>query len=117
MVGICPPQNQNERLSFNMRNVCILFCYAQVCFPVLAFFLFKANTVVDYGSSFFTFITMFAVAVWFLVIMWQIKNILSLIDDFDQFIENSKYTKNSQQAQVYFQFFFYPKDFTTMIPT
>lgn len=89
MVGIVPPQEKNEKLSFNLRNVSILFCYAQLCFTVLAFFIFKATTMVEYGSSFFIFMTMFVVKGFFLTVMWQITNILKLIADFDKFIEKS----------------------------
>lgn len=89
ILGIRPPQ-KNETLSFNSRNLFFLFCYAQLFLSMIAFFLFKAKTMLEYGSSFFMFITQFIIALFFLILMWRITNILKLIAEFEQFIEKSE---------------------------
>lgn len=88
-LGICPSQD-HEGLAFNTRNVIFLFCYAQMFLSVLAFFIFKADTMLEYGNSFFMFETQFYIAMDFLVLMWRITNILELIEEFEEFIEKSK---------------------------
>lgn len=89
MLGIRLPK-QNEILSFRSRNIFFLFCYTQLSISMAAFFLFEANTMLEYGSSFFMSLTQFCIAMDYLVLMWRFPNILELIADFEDFIEKSK---------------------------
>lgn len=74
-IGVRPSQH-HRGLSFNSRNALFLFCYAQMFLSVLAFFIIKANTMLEYGNSFFMFETQFKIAMEFLVLMWRITDIL-----------------------------------------
>lgn len=89
MLGIQRPQ-KNEAIAFNSRNLFFLFCYTQLCGSMMAFFLLRASTMLEYGSSFFMFITQFYITVDFLILMLRISKILDLITEFENFIEKSK---------------------------
>lgn len=89
MLGVYPHQN-NEKILFNSRNLFILFCCAQFCISMAAFFIFKAKTMQEYNISIYMSLTQFYIMINFLLLMWQISNILNLITDFEEFIEKSE---------------------------
>lgn len=90
ILGIYPSQ-ENEKILFNSRNLFILFFYVQLCISMAAFLILKAKTMQEYGATFFMFLTQFYVTLDFSILMWQMPNILSLITDFEEFIEKSKW--------------------------
>lgn len=103
MLGIYPPQG-NEKFRFNKINLLVLFCYAQLCIPMVAFFILKAKSMQEYGATFFAFLTLLVTTIDFLILMWKMPNILNSIRDFEEFIEKSKY-----QIIFYISKFLIPK--------
>lgn len=56
----------------------------------IAFCRFEATSVADYGKSFYAFVSQFS-AFWdFITTIWQISNILKLIEKYEMFILKSK---------------------------
>lgn len=52
-----------------------------------AFILFKAETIVDYGLAFYAFATSFTAGLTDLLVIWKRRNIFSIIQNFENFIE------------------------------
>lgn len=76
--------------ALNWRIILALFWYIQHLITVLAFFIFEAKTVLDYGVSFYGFISMVYCVYYFLILIWQRPRIFQLIENFHQFIKQSK---------------------------
>lgn len=86
-LGIYPDPQSNL---FNYRNLFAIFCYLLNGISALAYFLLEANTISEYGATFFTFISEVYILYFLFVQMWQMPNILKLIASFEKFIEESK---------------------------
>lgn len=89
-LGIYPDSQLNL---FNFRNLFAIFCFFVNCISALAFFLFKANTILEYGVAFYSVISQLYIFYILFVQMWQMSNILKLIARFEKFIEKSKYSQ------------------------
>lgn len=80
----------NSQCSLNLKNVFIFTSAAQLFISSTAFSLFKAQTVDDYSLSFFISITTFFATINFVVIAWEMANILRLIGKYEEFIGKSE---------------------------
>lgn len=89
ILGIHPPQ-ENGKFPFNPKSLFFLFCYAQFCTGMAAFFVIEAKSIYEYGNSFYMFFTQFFVMLDFFVLMWRIPTISELIAELEEFIEKSK---------------------------
>lgn len=89
-MGIYPSQpNQNRKP--NAKNVFVLLSAIQLCITSLAFFLFEANSITEYGISFYMSLSELTITVYFLIVAWKIPKNLKLIDEMEQFITKSTY--------------------------
>lgn len=79
-----------ETYSLNWRIPWVLFCYIQHFISVFAFFAFEANTVLDYGTSFYGFITMVYTVYYILILIKRTPQIFQLIENFQEFIDQRK---------------------------
>lgn len=61
-----------------------------MCIASFAFFLHEAETVDDYGVSFYTSISQLCTTDYFVMIVWRMPVILELFRNFEEFIELSK---------------------------
>ena len=68
-LGIYPESNGNVLLNF--RNLFAIFCFVQNFFSTLTFFLFKANTTLEHGVTFYAFVSEFFVLLFLFIQMWQ----------------------------------------------
>lgn len=89
LLGIDQSQ-PNGTYSLNWRIALALFWYIQHLITVLAFFISEASSVLEYGTSFYGFISMVYCVYYFLILIWQRPRIFQLIENFQQFIEQSK---------------------------
>lgn len=95
-LGVYPVQsNQNSR--FNLRNLFILMCILQMFTSSLAYFLFEAKLIGEFADSFFMVSSTLNCAFYFLISIFKISNILTLIGEFEQFIEKSKFKTLSRK--------------------
>lgn len=76
--------------SLNWRTLLAFFCYIQHFIAVFAFFVFEANTVLEYGTSFYGFITMIYTIFYILILTKRTPQIFQLIENFQEFIEKRK---------------------------
>lgn len=92
LLGIDQSQ-PSETFSINWRIVFTIFWCAQHSITIFAFFIIEAKTVIEYGISFYGFIIMAYCVYYFSILIWQRSRIFQLIENFQQFIEQSKCSK------------------------
>lgn len=80
----------NQTHSFNMKIFFFYFAIALVEISEIAFCLFEAASVADYGRSFYAFVIQSSVFWDFITTIWQISNNLKLIGKYEMFIAKSK---------------------------
>lgn len=85
-IGIYP----NSK-SFNWKNLLVLFVLAQFFISSFAYFLFKAKTIGERADSFYFSLTALTCVIFFLINISKIDEIRNLIDNFEAFIQKSKY--------------------------
>lgn len=84
-IGINP--SNSNRTSFNV----LLISAAQVGLTTVAFLLFEANSMFDYGFGFCFFVTIINVIIIYLSFAWQSENTSNFIANCEKFTEKSKY--------------------------
>lgn len=93
-LGTLSPKSEN-RHPFNLRNTFVLFCYFQMFASVLAFTMFKATTVVEFGLNYYGYMTEVLCAFVILTQIYRMVDILELIGKCEQFMQKSKSTEFS----------------------
>lgn len=89
MLGLYPSQS-NSNSSFNSKIVFILFNCIHGCISTAAFCVFAANTLQEFGESYFASATeMFTIGC-FLSSIWQWPTTLKTIENLEDFIQKSK---------------------------
>lgn len=94
MMGIYLPKTSNQRCSANTRNSFFLICYIQLFSSSLLFLLFKAESTLEFGASFYAVICQFYSVYYFLIKLWQMPRIIKLIEEFEVFMGKSKWLMN-----------------------
>lgn len=92
ILGFFPPTSDHSR-PFNWRNVLVLFFYIQMFASVLAFTLFRAKTVVEFGLNYYGYMTELVCISAILLQIYQKFETFKLIADCEEFIEKSKLMK------------------------
>lgn len=72
------------KIVFAVSSILILFITS------VAFFLWEAETLDEYGTSFYSSVTQLSTAFYFIVVVWRMPTILNLLKNFDEFIESSE---------------------------
>lgn len=72
-----------------IRNIFVI-CPALNALAVAIFMVYEANSIFDYGYSFFMFISLTQCIILYLTFVWQSENILEFIQSCERFIEKSK---------------------------
>lgn len=91
-IGIYALQSKEVRL-FNLKNGFCTFVWIQMGTLSGAFFLFKAERLDEYGISFHVTVSVAAGLFYFITTIFQMGNILELIEKFEEFIGRSKYSR------------------------
>lgn len=89
ILGIYRSQPEKSS-SFNWRILLAIFCYIQHFITVFAFFVLEANTVLEYGTSFYGYISMVYCVYYISILIQRKPNIFQLIESFQGFIEQRK---------------------------
>ena len=87
IVGIYSSQSNQKYCSINSRNSILLFSFVQFLIPTVAFLFFKAESILDYGQSFFILVSTIESVVLYAILIWQMQNILKFIENCKGFIE------------------------------
>lgn len=90
-IGIFPPESNPNFNSINLKNGLFSFCLIQFLISTAAYLWFEAKSMIEYGIICYTCTTIiFSLAV-YLIFLWQSRNILIYIENFEWFIEKSEY--------------------------
>lgn len=91
LIGIYPPQlNQNQH-SINSTQKIFVICCAQFVCSLIAFLVFEAKFMLDYGNAFYALISMANSISIYSIFIWQSENTLKFIENCNGFIETSMY--------------------------
>lgn len=92
LVGIPPLQPDKDAPSSNSKNLIIVTSLTVWFLSSAVFFVNEANSMIDFGLSFFAASAAVAMNCLYLDIIWRIKIIHAFIEDCERFIEQSKQT-------------------------
>lgn len=91
ILGVNTPRS-DQRTPYNGRNLFIQFCVVQMFLSATAFFLFKAQSMYEYGLTLYASLTEVLTFVCMTTTLWKTKEIYTLIGNMENFIAKSKYT-------------------------
>lgn len=89
-LGIRPPES-SEKSSYNFLNSMVLLVLVTGSIFTMAFCLFKAITVREYGDSFYASVTEMANTVYLLSNIWKMRTIFNVITRLEEFIQKRKW--------------------------
>lgn len=87
------PSSSNRNHSVNWKILLILLSLIQFAVLTGVFFITEANSIDEYGTSFYGSISALLGVVDFLINIWKMANILRLIGKFEEFINKRKTVK------------------------
>lgn len=89
MMGIGPPQSS----ALNLKNLFFFLSALFESLAIAAYFLFKAHSVEEYVNTFHTLVTSLVFLLYFSEIVWHMPAISQLMQQFEDFIEQSELSK------------------------
>lgn len=90
MLGLHPPQHcQNS--SFNLKNILIILLLVIGFLDAIAFLLFQAKSVKEFGDSFYVSATEWGTLVYFSIHVRKMTNVSNLIERFGGLVQKSKF--------------------------
>lgn len=92
--GIYPLQ-PHQRTPFNGKNLLILFCVAQMFLSASAFFIFKAQSMYEFGLTLYASLTEVLTFVCITTTLWKIVEVSKFIENTENFVNKSKYSRIS----------------------
>lgn len=103
----------NETYPFNLRNLFFMLFIALLGVANAAYFFFEAKTPGEYGNTFYQTISQILLLFEWGINIWQMKNVLGLIGNFEKFIEKSQFKHenytllkaNRTYWNIFFQFY------------
>lgn len=90
IVGICSSSNYHGQHRVSAKATFILGCMILSFNSSFAYFLFEANSVDEYGRSFYMSFTKLEIYLYFVVNLAKVEKILNLIKKLEDFVELSK---------------------------
>lgn len=91
-IGIHPSQSEQKQCSINLKNKIFLFVNAENTVTTIAFIVFDAKSIIDYGIAFFVMSTTINITIIHSLFTWQVENTLKFFENCEEFIEMSLYT-------------------------
>lgn len=90
LYGFYPPQLNENGPALNSRNWIFIIGDVQMCFSSAAFFIVEAESMLEYGLSFFLTNASESMGCVFIAIIWRMKNIWLFFESCERFIQRSK---------------------------
>lgn len=92
--------NDNFERSLNVKNIIFVSVFIQMIFCMVAYVIYEAKTVFEYGGCFFGEATAVTTVSYYLIQVWQIRNIMQLIEKFEDMIEESEKKNCSKPKRI-----------------
>lgn len=89
-IGVYQPTQLKQNQPFNLINTLLLYNLLQFGITTGAFFLFEATSLDEFGLTFYETLTVLSLAFYHVTNIYQIGNVLKLIENFEEFIGTSK---------------------------
>lgn len=86
------PSDPNQVHPFNARNLFFISSLIMICISTTAFLIFRAETLLEYGSCLYWSLSEHVMLVNILIDIWRIPIIFKMIEACERFIEMSKLT-------------------------
>ena len=90
-IGLDSIQSNPKPEKYNQRFLFIVFSMMQMLVSTFAFFIFRAKTVQEFASSFYTSLTELFLMVVLFAHIPRMGDILKLNESYERFIEKSKW--------------------------
>lgn len=90
-IGYHPSQPNQKHRSINWVNIIFLNLMAQQWLTTATFSVFDANSMIEYGFSFYIIIDVADAIAIYSIFIWQSVNTLKFIHNCEEFVEMSKY--------------------------
>lgn len=91
IIGIhIPHLNQKQHPTIPTRMI-FLICLIQMVITAMAFLLFEATSMFEYGLGTFVVVAMINGIVIYLTLIWQLQNTFKFIENCEEFVEKSKH--------------------------
>ena len=88
-IGAFPPAPDQNHSSVNSKKWFFLLALTYFLIPLFAYVVFEANSMFEYGFLFVICSSIILNILFYLMIIWQTENILSFIENCENFIEKS----------------------------
>lgn len=89
ILGTFSPESDSSH-QFKPRNIFTLFCYTQLFVSAVAFTIFKATTIIEFGLNYYGYMTELLCVFVILTHIYRMNDILKLIENCEDFIAKSK---------------------------
>lgn len=90
LIGIYVPQTEKDRHKRNSINLTFVICLTQFAITLVAFLLYDANSMSDYGAACYTLFTVLGSTIAYLIFVWKMNEILTFVANCELFIGKSK---------------------------
>lgn len=93
-IGLTVPSDQTnqQRCSFNFKNIFILICIIELTISSILYFLFEVRTLDERSESFYTCLSEISCLVDFMANMWKVPKMIKAIERIEKFIKNREWT-------------------------
>lgn len=101
-LGINPPDTNNINninRSFNWRNSFILLCLSTFWVLSAAFLSFKADTIAEFGASFYVSITVLLYLIFWTMMILKTGDFFVILEEIDKFIAESMWSHQKCQKK------------------
>lgn len=88
IIGIYPCQSIPKQHSINPIQIIFLICAFLHILVIVAYLVFEAKSIFDYGFAFFSLIAVVDIVFVYLILIWQLQNTLQFIRNCEDFIVN-----------------------------
>lgn len=105
-MGIIPP-SPNQIHSFNQKNLFFLLSLTMITISTIAFLIFQAKTLIEYGSCMFLSFADLSSLADVLISIWRIPIIFKMIEMCERFIEISEWETFSAVILNFWYSFFH----------
>lgn len=91
LFNIHPSQSYRKPHSISFIKIAFLISFAQFTFTTVAFLVFEAESMFDYGFTFYVLISIFNSFAIYLIFLWQSLNTIKFIENCEKFIKRSEF--------------------------
>lgn len=91
-IGIDQFEQDQKKRSINSTRMIFLISFAQLMLTMIAFLAFEAESIIDYGFTFWAITCLNNGCGNYSIFIWQSENTLKFIEDCEAFIEKSEFS-------------------------